>query len=273
MMRGLAQISVMACFTIMLATLCCSGTESASVEKVDFSEDFRLAETFHSMSNCDSAFQNFANGDLKLDGNFFKSENHYERQYYDAPQVGVTGKDYTRTDIFIYPGLEHMDSLSYGLRGKSRVNGIVRDFSGTIVITDAYQYKEDYGDVYTLIGEYLFKGDSNQEGSGVFKGVWVALAICRDGILYLDDENDVADGYENRTFVGTWTPYASPSEPVLCIWGDYRLPFTSDFDTGDGEMRVNEKYMSPEWESLWSEEEIHFPENEEDHPYYKSPWW
>jgi hypothetical protein len=64
----------------------------------------------------------------------------------------------------------------------------------------------------------------------------------------------LADGYNNRTFVGTWISY-SMKAVKKCIWGDYRLPFTFDFDCGDGEMHVCEKYVQNGWTTFNSSEE------------------
>lgn len=60
------------------------------------------------------------------------------------------------------------------------------------------------------------------------------------------------DGYNNRNYVGIWLSYKTKAVKK-CILGEYRLPYTFDFDIGDGEMRVNPKYASPEWEQWQSE--------------------
>lgn len=53
----------------------------------------------------------------------------------------------------------------------------------------------------------------------------------------------------NRTYMGTWKGYHAKSAKK-CIWGDYRLPFTFDFDCGDGAMIVCDKYVQNGWASF-----------------------
>lgn len=218
----------------------------------------------------------FASGDLRLDSAFFKSYKRYDWQPYNAPAVGVLGKDYKRIDLYFYPNFESMDSLTFAVTGRSKVKNNICDFSGTITITKVSHFWErdyDSPDWYTIVGEYRFEENPKQKGSGVFEGDWAAYAYCDNGILYIDDENAVADGYENRTFVGIWKNYDIGYMPKLCIWGDGKLPLTGDFDLGSGELQVNEKYNSPEWESYISGDEIHYPVNTNEKAYYKNPWW
>ncbi len=81
--------------------------------------------------------------------------------------------------------------------------------------------------------------------------------------------SDVADGYNNRTYVGTWTNFKGSAQKK-CIWGDYRLPYTFDFDCGDGEMIINEKYKKNGWESFGDGSEFEFIG---DSFYVKNKWW
>jgi len=67
-------------------------------------------------------------------------------------------------------------------------------------------------------------------------------------LAYLDTTYIDADGYANNTFVGVWTQYTT-RDVKKCICGDYRLPYTFDFDKGDGEMYVNPKYRANGWQS------------------------
>lgn len=79
----------------------------------------------------------------------------------------------------------------------------------------------------------------------------------------------------NRTYVGIWQSYGDPTVVKRCIWGDYRLPFSFDFDIGDGEMGINPKYISPEWESYLQRiyTDIENLENGRPRSTYKNPWW
>ena len=60
------------------------------------------------------------------------------------------------------------------------------------------------------------------------------------------------------------------------MWGDNRLPFRFDFDIGVGEIRVNPKYSSPEWDDFmqWKEDlDIVESESGDSRATYKNPWW
>ena len=59
------------------------------------------------------------------------------------------------------------------------------------------------------------------------------------------------------------------------MWGDNRLPFRFDFDIGAGEIRVNPKYASPEWDRFlqWKDLDIVEPESGDSRATYKNPWW
>ena len=67
--------------------------------------------------------------------------------------------------------------------------------------------------------------------------------------IKIDESFGIADGYYNRTYVGIWKSYKTDKKKK-CIWGDHRLPFTFDFDCGDGEMRVCDKYVANGWLSF-----------------------
>lgn len=75
---------------------------------------------------------------------------------------------------------------------------------------------------------------------------------------------DVGGGeFNKRNYVGIWQSYKAKAVK-RCVWGDYRLPYTFDFDIGSEDMRINPKYNSPEWEQ-W-QYEMHNPKE-------KNRWW
>ncbi len=88
--------------------------------------------------------------------------------------------------------------------------------------------------------------------------------------MQVDESAGDADGYWNRTFIGTWTEYGT-AVTKKCIWGDYRLPFTFDFDRGDGEMMVNDKYKMNGWQTFGDGSEYIFGTNGKCE--IRNKWW
>ncbi len=87
----------------------------------------------------------------------------------------------------------------------------------------------------------------------------------------------MADGYDNRNFVGTWQSYNNPALLKRCIWGDFRLPYSFDFDFGVGDIGVNPKYASPEWDRFMHGDDFEIFESKNNSDRYvrryKNPWW
>lgn len=183
---------------------------------------------------------------------------------------GILGDNYDRIEIYINPDVERADSLTFKVKGKSKVKKNICDFAGEIRVENIYDVREraddsDSSNYYLMVGNYLLKEDESQNGTGIFKGTCgVYCNIDKDNKkVCLEVDLDGADGYNNRNYVGTWQSYKTKAVK-RCIWGEYRLPYTFDFDIGDGEMRVNPKYNSPEWEQ-WKSEFINGEE--------KIRWW
>jgi hypothetical protein len=126
------------------------------------------------------------------------------------------------------------------------------EFQGTITITNAFNSKdpEDAGIRNgKIIGEYLFFENPAQKHVGQFKGVFSSnWYIDKDGSLKYNDLNDVADGFTNNEFVGTWTSY-SGTLTKICNWGDGRIPMSGDLDSGTGEFVPSQKYSANGWTS------------------------
>ena len=180
----------------------------------------------------------------------------------DTSFDGILGDRYARIEIYINPEVERTDSLTFRVKGKSKVKKNICDFTGEIRIEHIYNIWEraddpDSPDYYLMVCNYLFKEDKTQYGTGFFQGTYgVYCHIDKAGkkvCLYIDMEG--GDGYNNRNYVGIWQSYKTKAVKK-CIWGEYRLPYTFDFDIGDGEMRVNPKYASPEW-GQWQSEYLH----------------
>lgn len=172
-------------------------------------------------------------------------------QTIDHDQNGVIGSKYRRIRVHIGAAEATNDPLVYQVKGKSVVGENRCDFTGKITLLSLYEF-EEYAikGEGTLFAHYEFFEDSTQEHVGVFKGTFECDVIVNhdaETIEFSEISMD-ADGYYNRTYVGTWQQYGS-DRPLKCIWGDYRLPFTFDFDCGDGEMVVCDKYVENGWQS------------------------
>lgn len=241
---------------------------------IDYSKCYESYLTSSSI-DCEDCTDNFAKGELTFDSLFFASYSTFNDVPYQCPARGIIDKDYRRLDMYFYPELERVDSMTFALRGRSRVKENVCDFKGTVMIKkiEKWRYDEFDVDIYSILAQYRFEEDVDQSGSGIFEGVFVAGACNENGVLRINTMFEDADGYSNRNFVGTWRSHSNPAILKKCIWGDDRLPFVFDFDCGDGEFRVDEKYWSPEWESYHSQDEIFYPLSDEERPYYKNPWW
>jgi hypothetical protein len=194
----------------------------------------------------------------------------------DNQQNGVIGLDCKRIRIFITKVTrDAKDNLMYRVTGKSNVNGNICDFSGQIKLLKAFAStpgeESEHEHSGNLFAEYNFNEDKTQKGVGSFTGVFECFYYLdkknRKG--FLDKSSDIADGYFNRTYVGTWTSFSTKAVKK-CIWGDYRLPFTFDFDCGDGEMHVCDKYVQNGWTTFNGGAEYDFVN---DKAVLKDKWW
>lgn len=221
--------------------------------------------------------QLFIEGKLHLEPTFLKT---YSNSF-DAPVNGVLGNDFRRIEVYFYPGAVKSDSVTYSVRGRTKVKKNVCDFAGEIKIKKIYHWIDCYvdsTDCYTIIADYSLREDSMQKGSGVFRGILGAYGYATDDapeIIKVDNRYEDGDGYMNRSYVGTWQSYKNPAIVKRCMWGDYRMPFRFDFDIGDGEIRVNSKYASPEWDRFMHCEDLDIVELEsgDSRATYKNPWW
>ncbi len=176
---------------------------------------------------------------------------------------GFIGNNYQRLQIkFISVIKDSEPPDTYFIIGKSMVKDTVRSFKGEIVISNIRCYRDfRYGDAqkYTkaeiakrgvVFGDYYFNEDSTQTKTGLFKGSFASCWIIDNhGILKYDDDNDQSDESCNNQFAGTWQSYKSQTKET-CNWGDYRIPFSGEFDCGSGDFSPNIKYLKYGWESF-----------------------
>lgn len=200
----------------------------------------------------------------------FTYENIDGESYYKETSFnGILGDKYTRIELFIHPEVERIDSLTFKVKGKSKVGKNICDFTGEIQIEHIYNIWErandpDSPNYYVMVCNYLFTEDKAQYGTGFFKGTYGAYCYIDKANKKICLDIDAGGGeLNNRNYVGIWQSYKTKAVKK-CIWGDYRLPYTFDFDIGDEDMRVNPKYNSPEWEE-WQSEIVN--------PEEKKHWW
>lgn len=198
---------------------------------------------------------------------------------------GVLGLDYKRIRFHIFRSKkDRSDHLCFHLEGKSNVGGIITPYNGELHIIAAYlgDTTENGNKIsYHIFYFYILREDSTKKHSGFFKGAGDAFVQTTRYKSFknhsssdyysanLDETDAEGDGYYNRTFVGTWTNYRT-HESKKCIWGDDRLPFTFDFDQGDGEMHVSDKYANNGWQEFNKHSEYTFIGDER---FLKDRWW
>ena len=179
----------------------------------------------------------------------------------DLNIYGIIGDDYQRINVKILVVKKNgKNKHQYNVRGKSKVKGIVRDFTGIINLTEIIEFKKFHFGVDEefanqgiksqgiFIANYEFEENKNQNRSGIFKGKLY-------GKWYLNDKNEIkyddielnSDNYFNNAFVGYWKSYKNDRKKI-CNWGDYRVPNAKKgFDIGVGEFNVSEKYWDKGW--------------------------
>lgn len=189
----------------------------------------------------------------------FTYENIDSESYYKETSFnGILGDKYTRIEIFIHPEVERIDSLTFTVNGKTKVGKNICDFIGEIFIEHIYKVWErandpDSPNYYVMVCNYLFTEDKEQFGTGFFKGTYGVYCYIDEANKKVCLDIDAGGGeLNNRNYVGIWQNYKTKALK-RCIWGEYRLPYTFDFDIGDEDMHVNPKYNSPEWEQWQSE--------------------
>jgi hypothetical protein len=164
---------------------------------------------------------------------------------------GIIGDNYQRIRIKLISVIKDKDNPSqYFVYGKSMVKENLCEFQGTITITNVFNFKDpDMSGIKQgkVVGEYLFNENPAQKHVGQFKGVFGSnWYLDKDGILKYDDLSDMADGFTNNEFVGTWTSYSGTTIKI-CNWGDSRIPMSGDLDDGTGEFHPSDKYLPNGW--------------------------
>lgn len=134
--------------------------------------------------------QLFIKGKLRLEPAFLKTYRYWGGHTYDAPVDGVLGNDFRRIEVYFYPDAVKADSVTYSVRGRSKVKKNVCDFSGEVRIKKIYHVFErdaDSPDYYKIIADYSLKEDSTQNGKVNYKTKviidWTTLYRGNDYVL------------------------------------------------------------------------------------------
>ena len=166
----------------------------------------------------------------------------WSRKVYD----GIFGKNYSRIGINFENLTKKNDT--YEVTGFTVLKDKKVQFTGTIKPIKAITHNDNESDIppVTVISEYEFQEEGSDNGS--FSGIVVSMCYFKNEQLVKDDRGSVAAGYRNNTYVGVWTN-AAKTNNYKCIWGDGRLPYTTDFDIGTSETYVNDKYKKNGWDN------------------------
>ena len=242
--------------------------------KDDYSRDY-MTDLLLFESKCDRPVTaEFLAGEYRLSQDFFAPTQNLDPGYVEAPVVGVLSRDFKPIEVYFSsvtttqaPGLFDVGILFkngkdvYSLQGSLSFNAIY--------FWDHRQ--DDYYCPYTfiLVGTLVASDDSGHALSGTYSATGYATED-NPNLVLLDDLNVVADGYENRSFAGT---IDIDGKKELCMWSDYRMPYRFDFDTGDGEMMINPKYNSPEWDALSDRFDTTQDSQGKRTVKYRNPWW
>lgn len=178
--------------------------------------------------------------------------------------LGFIGENYQRFYIHFISVTKNIDNNNqYLVKGKTRVKQNICDFEGVINIKEARTGNIEWiidslENFYTgfIKGTYNFKGNSEQVNSGIFNGEF-ELSFYYDKtntINYNALSFGISDNFSNNQFNGTWASYDNKIN-MICNWGDFRIPNSSNFDIGAGEFSPNEKYRKYGWENYLKEVE------------------
>ncbi|MBI1184290.1 hypothetical protein GC194_08455 [bacterium] len=202
-----------------------------------------------------------------------------EKEIDKSEPLGYIGDSYQRFYIHFISAIKNPNNkLQYFIYGKTKVKENVCTFQGTITIIESRTYDEtDFPDIKQgyVKGSYEFFEDSDQSGTGVFKGTFQSeFYIDKSGVIAYDALMFGADGYKNNQFEGTWISYLS-GKSKKCNWGEYRIPDSYELDRGAGEFFPNPTYSDFGWlnyELAWLYD-INNPGTKEARLKEKEEWW
>ena len=161
--------------------------------------------------------------------------------------------------------------LVYEIAGKTRVGKNVRQFKGSITLTQLISGKpEDItNDLNTensgvqeegvAVGDFIFDEYEDLPATGVFKGkVLLWWFLSKKGKIEYNDGYLMADPYLNNAYIGTWTSKQTHKSQQVS-WGHYRVPCAGDLDMGAGEFSPAPEYYKYGWDEYIQEIRKKYP--------------
>ena len=216
-------------------------SEYFNPDQIDFSQDFLSLETKRTEANASPVDMSM----YSFDSNIFCTG--------DFEQNGILGNENQRIKIYISRAEKLNNSLVFHIEGKSNVKETIRKFEGKITILSVYKHMADriYPGQGIIFCQYELFENKEEEHPGIFRGIFEATIRIdsKNQRIKLDERLSRGSLYNNRTYVGTWITYDGKITQK-CIWGDYRLPFTFNFDCGDYVMTACKKYIKNGWETF-----------------------
>lgn len=190
--------------------------------------------------------------------------------------LGAIGVHRKRLVVLFSSAKRNPDNpLVYDVEGKTRVGKNVRQFKGTITLTQFISGKSDEaseldadGDEIqeegVAVGNFTFDEYEDLPATGVFKGkVILWWFFTKKGKIKYNDGFDMADGYLNNAYVGTWTSKQTHKSQDVS-WGHYRVPCSGDLDIGVGEFFPDRKYYKYGWDEYVKELKEKYPDSYDD---------
>ena len=167
--------------------------------------------------------------------------------------LGYIGENYQRFYIHFISVIKNINtSTKYYVYGKSKVKNNTCEFQGVLTVDNAILFPDfEFPTIEQGVvnGKYKFYENSNQNGSGIFEGMFQTdFYIDKQGEIKYDALMFSADIFYNNMFKGTWTSYKT-GKSKKCNWGDYRIPESGDLDIGAGEFGPNSEYSKFGWEN------------------------
>ncbi len=142
----------------------------------------------------------------------------------------------------------------YLVKGKTKINNIIHNFSGTITLTSARVYKNkevaNYTQGFTHSKIVITTFHNKAKTGEIIGNLETNFLIDKMGIIRYDALMFAADGFCNNQFIGTFKNIKTKNIEK-CNWGEFRIPDCGDLDIGAGEFTINSKYIKHGWESYY----------------------
>lgn len=198
---------------------------------------------------------------------------------------GSIGEDHQRLRMKLLSVIkDDVDPTLYRIYGKNKVKTNICAFQGELRITNIRKYSDTslgldnaYMDSsiqgrFLVCGTYRLLEDPSQHHAGILTGTFASyFYIDRTGAVRYDDIDEVADGYTNNQFVGSWASYTGRSSK-RCNWGDMRIPNSKNFDIGAGEFSPSTEFLMHGWENFPAIYQTG-PEGERARSAERVEWW